>query len=429
MPGRLPNRLRTTPAPLPFIPVTDAPGIGGTLKVHPGDFLVDEVPLYEPSGTGEHLYLNIQKEGVSHGEMIAVLARHFGVDRKAIGYAGMKDKHAVTRQMVSIHLHADPPSVAVPHERIQVLWADRHANKLRRGHLQGNRFSIRVRNVEPTAVPRAFRVLQALETSGIPAWYGEQRFGYRANNHIVGMHVLRRDWSAAADELLGTAGTPFPEYQRERREAWDGGDFSAAAAGWTRADRTELILTEAFARGAKPRDAFRRAGRDTMKFWTSAVASAVFNEVLARRISDGNWNTLIPGDLAWKHDSRAVFAVDDAELDDTLHGRLASGEVSPSGPVYGDGMAPANGDAAAYETAALDAFDLTPQLLTEGHLHPDGARRPLRDHISNVNADSGFDDHGAYIRCQFDLTRGMYATMVMREVMKPERSDPSDESA
>src|SRR5437870_13191447 len=127
--------------PLPQRYLTDNPeasGVGGKIKLRPEDFLVDELPLYEPEGQGEHLYLGIQKTNVSHGELMACLRKHFGVPERAIGFAGMKDKAGITRQTVSVHLLNDPPAVEIPHARIQVLWALRHRNKIRRGHLAGN---------------------------------------------------------------------------------------------------------------------------------------------------------------------------------------------------------------------------------------------------------------------------------------------------
>ncbi len=95
------------PLPQRFM-TKDVPGIGGVIKVRPEDFLVEELPLYEPCDEGEHLYLRIQKNGVSHGEMMACLRRTFGVSDRQIGCAGMKDKQAVTQQTVSLHLHDDP---------------------------------------------------------------------------------------------------------------------------------------------------------------------------------------------------------------------------------------------------------------------------------------------------------------------------------
>ena len=161
--------------PLPQRFLTDEPGIGGVIKSRPEDFLVDEVPLYEPCGEGEHLYLRIEKTGVSHVELLSCLRRHFKVGESAIGFGGMKDKRAVTRQTLSIHLLQDPATVELEHRRIKVLWATRHTNKIHRGHLAGNRFSIRIREVDPTKVTVVKRQLQRMTSTGVPNYFGVQR--------------------------------------------------------------------------------------------------------------------------------------------------------------------------------------------------------------------------------------------------------------
>jgi tRNA pseudouridine13 synthase len=157
----------------------DIPGIGGTIKQRPEDFLVDEIPQYFPAGSGEHIYLTVTKRGMSTMEMVEVLSRHFGVRRNAVGYAGLKDKQAITRQMVSIHVPGKKIEQfpELRNERITVMGADDHANKLRPGHLRGNRFSVRIRGIKPTDVLAAQKVLSRLEKTGVPNRVGEQRFG------------------------------------------------------------------------------------------------------------------------------------------------------------------------------------------------------------------------------------------------------------
>ena len=194
-----------SPPPRAFAPppvarrLLDAPPIeGARIKERPGDFIVEELPLYEPSGEGEHLYLRIVKEGMSHHEMVDVLCAHFGVDAQAIGTAGMKDRQAVTGQTVSVHLPRRPELRSIQEPRIQVVWATWHGNKLRRGHLAGNRFSIRVRGVEPFRAPAAWRAIRELEARGVPNGFGPQRFGMRSSNHVLGEMLL----GARHDELL-----------------------------------------------------------------------------------------------------------------------------------------------------------------------------------------------------------------------------------
>jgi tRNA pseudouridine13 synthase len=419
--------LITDPLPQRFL--TDDAGIGGCIKARAEDFVVEEIPRYDPCGSGEHLYLGVQKQDVSHTELVATLRRHFDVPEKAIGYAGMKDKRAVTRQTVSVHLREDPPSLDIEHARITVLWAKRHTNKLRRGHLVGNRFVVRIRDVDPVRTPAVHRTISRLETIGVPGYFGGQRFGYRLNNHLIGAMLLNGDWTGAMAELLGTTGSPFPEYQRERREAFDAGRHAEALAAWSTSDRAERIALGAFSRGASPKTAMRAVGPTMLNFWASALASAAFNRVLDARVGDGTCTTLLDGDLAWKHDSRAVFAVTREMVDSgELTPRLAALEISPSGPLWGDGMTTAAGAVGRREREALAATGVDAERVTRGSgLRPEGARRPLRSPLGNPDVEGGFDEHGPYIRLAFDLARGLYATIVLREIMKGDGADRSSD--
>ncbi|UCD75521.1 MAG: tRNA pseudouridine(13) synthase TruD [Phycisphaerales bacterium] len=409
--------------PLPQRYLLGEEGVGGSLKERPEDFVVEEMPAYEPCGEGEHLYLRIEKTGVSHGELISCLSRHFGLTSKAIGYAGMKDKIGVTRQTVSLHLLSEPPPLELPHERIKVLWAKRHRNKIRRGHLLGNRFLIRIRNIDPDRKDSVLQRLQKLERLGAPDYFGPQRFGYRANNQLLGAAYLCEDWRRLLTELLGTKGSWFPQYQQERRELFDAGRIEEAAVLWTMADRAELIAIRALRDGRCEREACTAVGRPTLSFWVTAAVSAIFNKVVDQRIADETIDLLLEGDLAFKHDSRAVFPVTEDELaTGELPARLASLEISPSGPLWGKDMTRARGRVAEIEEAAAETIGLPVQLLTDPARGPDGGRRPLRSPLRNIAVDSGTDEHGPFVQAAFELPRGAYATVVMREVMKVEEA-------
>lgn len=414
--------LIASPNPQKFL--TQGEGIGGVIKSTPNDFLVEEIPLYEPCGKGEHIYLRIEKTSVSHGELMSCLRRHFGVKDLHIGFAGMKDKHAVTSQTVSVHLHNDPPSIDIDHERIKVLWAQRHTNKLKRGHLRGNRFVIRVRDVDPLKVTIAKKRLEEIQQSGIPNYFGPQRFGYRCNNHLVGAAIVRDDWKGVLDEMLGTTSTPFPDYQKSQRELYDQGDFKEAAKLWTVANRNELIAIRGLREGKSPSDACHAIGKAALSFFVSALQSAVFNRVLDERIEQGTIAKLMDGDLAFKHDSRSVFKVTEEELvGDVLAERLERFEISPSGPLWGAGMTRTMGEIGDAELRALEAAGISFQSLVETSYDQKGARRALRVPIENTSVDGGVDEEGSYIRLAFDLSRGSYATVLLREIMQ---TDPQD---
>ncbi len=416
----------TTDAGLrPRFLTADLPGVGGEIKRRPEDFLVDEQPLYEPCGEGEHVYLCIQKRGMTTSQVVGVLARHFGVRAGAVGYAGLKDKHAITRQIFSVHGPGKKPEdfPDLVHERLATLWVDRHTNKLRPGHLRGNRFSIRIRNVDMTRAPAAKRILDRLSATGVPNLAGEQRFGSRANNHALGRLDLLGRHQELIDLLLG----PDPAYPRnmpEAREAYARSDYASALEHCPPVARTERNVLRALRNGAPPDRALRAVDETQRRFWISAYQSAIFNRVLCGRMDAGTFDRLLAGDLAQKHINGAVFIVDDEVLADPgTPERVRSFEISPSGPMWGLKMARAGGAVDAMECAALEETGVTLEdiaAFAERSRQPvTGARRPLRVPLIDPEVEGGIDEHGHYVRCAFELPAGAFATIVMREVMKP----------
>jgi tRNA pseudouridine13 synthase len=413
--------------PLPRRRLLTSPPLGGTVKERAGDFLVEEQPLYEPSGEGEHLYLGVQKQDMPHSEMIEVLADHFGVSEAAIGFAGMKDKVAVTRQTVSIHLPGvEATPKALEHERLTVLWAKRHGNKLRRGHLAGNRFAIRVRKLDPLKAVEVWRALGLLERTGIPDYFGSQRFGYRRNTHRLGKHLLNRDWDALLHELLGLS-SPSPERQHRRRELFVAGQFAESLPHWGRNDRAERIALSALAAGRSPEQAVRAVPDHVKAFWVSAFQSAVFNRVLDRRIEAGLLAEMVEGDVAFKHVTRGQFVVTpEIRADPAFATRAASFEISPSGPMLGTDMLEPTGEVLAWEREAAESLGVDPAALADRERGTPGTRRPLRVPVTDIELDSGFDEQGTYVRLAFDLPRGAYATVLLREVLGDEAAPEPD---
>jgi tRNA pseudouridine13 synthase len=412
----------------------DAPPIeGARIKERPGDFIVEELPLYEPSGEGEHLYLRIVKEGTSHHEMVDVLCRHFGVDDRAIGTAGMKDRQAVTGQTVSVHLPRKPELRSIQDPRIQVLWATWHGNKLRRGHLAGNRFSVRVRGVEPFRAPAAWRAVRELEARGVPNGFGPQRFGMRGNNHVLGAMLLGGRHDELLRELCGTGGSPFHASEREARERFDAGAFEESARAWPRGFDAERAATRSLARGGSARDAVRAVPRPVQELWTDAWQSAVFNRVLDARIADGTFDRVLPGDVASKRANGARFAVDDAATaeqgDASVEARARRFEISATGPLPGCDTPLATGVPGAIERAALEALGGESLVAPGPSRRPPGDRRPLRIPLTNPEMEAGFDEHGPYLRLAFDLPAGAYATVALREAFGDGLADASRDAA
>ena len=155
------------------------------------DFVVEELPLYEFSGEGEHLVLFVRKKNTSTPEMIGQIARYLGIKNRDIGYAGLKDKHAMTKQYISIHKKYEEALEDFNHENIKILSKTYHNNKIKIGHLKGNRFFIKVKKVNPTSAQKIDEALKNISTYGMPNFFGYQRFGNDGDNHIVGEKIAK----------------------------------------------------------------------------------------------------------------------------------------------------------------------------------------------------------------------------------------------
>lgn len=403
---------------------SSVPGTGGHLRERPEDFIVEELPLYEPSGEGEHLYLFVEKRNFSTMQMIHVLARHFGVPKRAVGVAGLKDRCAVTRQLVSVHMpgRSERDVPVFEHDSIRILWTDRHVNKLRRGHLAGNRFVIRIRGVDAFSARHASKTLSMLAGSGVPNRLGEQRFGYARNNHLIGRAMLLGAWREACDLLLGPTDGSVAS-QARAREAYSEGDLLGALAVMPRSAVVERHALRTLVDSGDHRRAVMHLETRQREFYVTAFQSAVFNAVLDRRLAEGTFDRLLVGDLAMLTERRAVFAVDEDVLADAETARrMGSLEIGPSGPMWGRQMSRAGGVVDALEVEALVATGVEPGLFDRREENPlrdvPGERRPMRVPVTMWEVEGGADEFGSYVRCAFDLPRGSFATVVMDEVMK-----------
>jgi tRNA pseudouridine13 synthase len=155
------------------------------------DFVVEEIPLYQFSGEGEHLILHVRKKNLSTFDLVALFANYLGIQRKEIGYAGLKDKHALTYQYISLHKKYEEKMQHFSHENVKILSTTYHNNKLRTGHLKGNRFFIRVKKVNPTDAKKIDEVLKKIAQDGMPNFFGYQRFGTNGDNHILGEKIAK----------------------------------------------------------------------------------------------------------------------------------------------------------------------------------------------------------------------------------------------
>jgi tRNA pseudouridine13 synthase len=333
----------------------------GRIKELPEDFVVEEVPAYEPSGAGTHLFVRFTKTNLTTPEAVRAIARALGCEPRAAGFAGMKDKRAVTEQTVSLEtprgvriedLAARARSLAL--DGISVHAATPHGNKLKPGHLAGNRFSILIRGLPVDRVGEVEAGLAQVGREGVPNAYGSQRFG---------------------------------------RE----GDNAARALAW-------LTGKE---RG--PRDP------RTQRFLWSALQSAVFNAVLEARRRAGTWATPQEGDLLKLRSSGGLFLCTDAATD---LARAQAGELSPTGPMVGDRMRWPEGEPGRLER------DIATQVLGSLNLSStrrlgEGSRRALRLWVEELRTERTDDaEHQpSCLRVYFVLPKGAYATTVLSAVV------------
>jgi tRNA pseudouridine13 synthase len=416
--------------PLPYL-TKDFPGIGGRIKQRPEDFFVQEVPLYEPSGHGEHVYAEIQKIGLTTFDALHRIADALRIPSRDIGYAGMKDARAVSRQVLSIRGATEQAVMGLHIPNLSVMWASRHDNKLRLGHLAGNRFAIKIRDVTPTDVVKLRPVVNLLERRGVPNYFGEQRFGRRNNNDQLGAALLRNDNRAVLSLLLGRGDPRLDDpYTLEARAAFDAGELDKAMHAYPRRHGMERRILARLIKTHKPGAAVRAVDEKLRRLWVSALQSKLFNDVLARRLEMGAIDRLLDGDFAMKHENGAGFMVESAAAEQS---RADVWEISPTGPLVGFRMTMPEGEPRRIEEEVMAAAGVSPgDFKQPGKHRVKGTRRPLRVRPTDVRLEGGADEHGPFITVAFTLPSGSFATMFLRELMKfetrPKRSpDAADE--
>ena len=334
-------------------------GVGGLIKATPDDFLVEELPAYLPSGEGTHTFLFIEKRGLNTEDALAALCRALGVRRDAAGAAGMKDRQAVTRQWVSVPDVAPEAALALTLPGVTVLSAARHGNKLRTGHLRGNRFHVTIRGIQceqPIAIARAEAIIAALVETGLPNFYGPQRFGARGDN----------------------------------------------------ASRGRALLVEG-------RECKLRVGRSERRLLISAFQSELFNRYLSARLRDGLLRTAILGDVLRKRESGGLFVAEDLA---DANERLRAGTLDVTGPMYGSEMkAPPPGTPAQVrEDETLRAAEVSVALFANAGPLAEGTRRPLTVPVEAPEVVPGPSKDSILLR--FSLPSGAYATVLVDEVTK-----------
>ena len=404
---------------LPYITPDIAP-IAFTIRAVPQDFRVEEIPAYLPSGEGDHVYITIEKRGLSTMEAVRRIGKSVGLTPSQFGYAGLKDARAVTVQTLSVE-HFDPAKLeGLNLENIRVLAVSRHRNKLKTGHLHGNRFVLKLRGMDPARLKDFEEVLNRLVTRGTPNYFGHQRFGMRGDTWEVGQALIKQDYELAARLMAGNPGPKDQGRILEAREAFMKSEYSRSAGLWPGALFYCAVLCRLLA--SHPQN-FRRAVRSidkkALKFYISSFQSKMFNDMLASRIS--SLDKVMKGDCAVKHASGGMFLVEN-EAEDNV--RAANFEISATAPLFGKKIRRTTGEPEKLEEEVLKRYGVTrADFEQEGLLGCEGDRRPLRFKPEELSWTQGTDDAGDYVELRVTLPAGCYATVFLREIAKGEMNE------
>lgn len=410
------TRYNAVVSELPYL-TRDVPAVHGAYKSRPEDFVVDELGAYAACGEGTHVFACVEKRGITTTEAARRFARALGVAPRDVGYAGLKDAQGVTRQTFSVE-HVEPERVAeLGDDAWRVLSVARHKNKLKLGHLHGNRFRIRLRDVERARIGDVERVLALLAARGVPNYFGEQRFGARGDGWEIGKALLSGDAERAVQLIAGDPRSADRGAVKKARELFARGEYEASARAWPGSFRDPIRLAHAMAKKkGDARRALFAVDRRMQQFFVSAWQSWLFNAVLARRLD--TFDRVLAGDLAWKHPGGAVFRVVDASAEAPRAERF---EISPTGPLFGPRMTEPTDEPARIEEEALAEAGVARELFDrKGPLQPAGGRRPLRFRLTELVTRVDRDDSGDFVELAFALDSGAYATAVLRELLKDE---------
>ena len=404
--------------------VVDARPIGGVIRERWEDFRVTEIPLYAPCGTGEHLYITIEKSNRTTIQARDHIARVLSVRPDSIGFAGFKDKRAVATQTFSTALLSDAEVTRIDAPWIRVVAVQRHKNKIRTGHLEGNRFEIRIRNVGKDSLEDAKRIVDEVSSHGMPNFYGPQRFGIHGDGARIGSGLLRRQVAEVVDLLL----SPREGVEEEYRQTYKAGNIEQALRQLPPGRSAESgLLSSLVTHPGNLRAAIRRIPAPLRKMYYSAYQAELFNWVLMERLERSPDAFRVPwsGDVCQLEGRRSRFHV---PLDESAtlseQERALQGEISPTGPIFGRKMVLPGGEAGRIESAVLLSEGLRPEswLSHVRGLKLDGTRRSLR--ILVRDTDVVWDEQEQCLLLTFTLPAGAFATVLLDQVMGPADETP-----
>jgi len=327
------------------------------------DFIVEEIPLYDFTGEGEHLVLKIRKKDLTTWEMLDALSNHLGIRRRDIGYAGLKDKHAMTIQYISLLAIHKEKVDNFTHDKIKILETTKHNNKIRIGHLKGNRFNIRLKKVLGVQKDKLDSVMKWIKVNGIPNYFGNQRFGTDGDN-----------WEDGKKLIDGT----LKIRDRKTREFLMGSYQSYLFNGWL-AKRMELnLLIDKFSE--KETEALLKLEEGSL----TGIAK------------QKNFFKILQGDLIMHYPYGRLFLAEDIEIESE---RFHQKDIAPTGLLPGN------------KTKRSESASLAIEKDFDEESKLNGARRYAWIFPYDIN--TKHIEEKAHYELSFSLPKGSYATNVL----------------
>lgn len=409
--------------------VTKEEGIGGTIRNQYEDFYVEEIPDLIPTGEGPNVWIWIEKIGRTTLDVILDIARDLHIDRKRMGFAGMKDKKARTRQWICIsNMDSEEQFEQVKALSGQIYKTDflkviRGRKKLRMGQLKGNKFRILIRDIDDVekSAEIASDILKQLEVTGVPNYFGWQRFGKpRTNTHLVGEALVENDLKKAVGRYIGNPTEEEHEENQKARKAYDDGDLEKSLELMGKGMRYEKMMIRELIKDSKKgeltdksyKNALHALPKPLQRMFVHAYQSFLFNAAVSKRVEMGI-NKYIEGDIIINNEERIVrdkTPEEYQELIDTF-------QVNPTSPLYGTKVPFAGGTVGEMEKSILDNYGLSKEdfeVPKMPRLGSHGLRRSMRFQVWDTSAIA--TDEG--VLTEFSINKGSYATAVLREVMK-----------
>ncbi len=408
--------------------ITPQEGIEGEIRSKYEDFYVEEIPESLPSGTGPNAWIYIEKIGRNTLDVVLDIARELKISRKRMGFAGMKDKAAITRQWICVS-NFDGESLKDLEKdlhNVKILKITQNEKKLRIGQLLGNKFKLLIRNTpDPeTDAKIAQEVLSQLSEVGVPNYYGWQRFGKnRPNTHVVGKYLVQNDLEKAVNSYIGN---PYPDEQdhiQNARRLYDEGHYLDAYESMPAGMRYEKMMLKELMREYKKRQelddssyikALKSLPKPLSRMFVHAYQSCLFNKAVSERAKLGI-DRYMEGDIIIDNEEHLIHEFEEKEIQE----RIKNFKAHPTAPLYGSKVPLAEGRIGEIERQVLEEEKLkledfiVPKMPKLGS---HGLRRAIRFKIWDASAKHTTEG----VSLEFSIPKGCYATAVLREVMKTE---------